>query len=195
MLAPPAVARAVRQRLAALGIPNFYFTAVHTHHGFGEWQTGPAGTFITGGYNQVLVRYAGEPNRGQRAVRPNPSSPTRLRYAQYDGAASVSNRLVQNGRVDLLLRVIDLKQDSTTAVAATAVAATAVLASFAAHATFPPLAPRTCRPTTPKWQCGRWKPNPTSTSPSGRPRPWVAIVRAARPTRRWKPTPSAWWVP
>ncbi|MGB3849221.1 MAG: neutral/alkaline non-lysosomal ceramidase N-terminal domain-containing protein [Tunicatimonas sp.] len=136
MLAPPAVARAVRQRLAALGIPNCYFTAVHTHHGFGEWQTGPAGTFITGGYNQVLVDTLVNQTVASVRCAQTRARPTRLRYAQYDGAASVSNRLVQNGRVDSLLRVIYLKQDSTTAVAATAVAATAVLASFAAHATF-----------------------------------------------------------
>jgi hypothetical protein len=126
MLTPPAVARAVRQRLAAVGIPNCYFTAVHTHHGFGEWQTGPAGTFITGGYNQALVdtlvsQTVASVVRAQAQVRP-----TRLRYAQYNGAASVGNRLVQNGPVDSLLRVVYLKQDS----------AMALFASFAAHATF-----------------------------------------------------------
>ena len=70
MLTPPAVARAVRQRLAALGLPNCYFTAVHTHHGFGEWQTGPAGTFITGGYNQALVDTLVNQTVAQRAARP-----------------------------------------------------------------------------------------------------------------------------
>ncbi len=137
MLTPPAVAQAVRQRLATLGLPNCYFTAVHTHHGFGEWQTGPAGTFITGGYNQALVntlvnQTIASVQQAQAQLRP-----TRLRYAQYDRSGLVSNRLVKDGPVDPYLRVLYLDQDSATAVAATAVAATtAVLMSFAAHATF-----------------------------------------------------------
>ena len=128
MLTPPAVARAVRQRLAALGLPNCYFTAVHTHHGFGEWQTGPAGTFITGGYNQALVdtlvsQTVASVRRAHKQLQP-----TRLRYAQYDRAGLVSNRLVKGGPVDPYLRALCLEQDS----------ATAVLASFAAHATVLP---------------------------------------------------------
>ncbi len=126
MLTPPAVAQTVRQRLATLGIPYCYFTAVHTHHGFGEWQTGPAGTFITGGYNQALVdtlvnQTVVSVQRAQKQLQP-----TRLRYVQYDRAGLVSNRLVKGGPVDPYLRTLCLEQDS----------ATAVLASFAAHATF-----------------------------------------------------------
>lgn len=126
MLTPPAVAQAVRQRLTTLGLPNCYFTAVHTHHGFGEWQAGPASTFITGGYNQALVdtlvnQTVASVLRAQAQLRP-----TRLRYAQYDRSGLVNNRLVKNGPVDPFLRVIYLEQDS----------ATAVLTSFAAHATF-----------------------------------------------------------
>ena len=126
MLAPPAVAQAVRQQLADRGLPHCYFTAVHTHHGFGEWQTGPAGTFITGGYNQALVntlvnQTVVSVRRAQKQLQP-----TRLRYAQYNRSELVSNRLVKNGPTDPYLRVLYLEQDS----------ATAVFASFAAHATF-----------------------------------------------------------
>ena len=126
MLTPPAVARAVQQRLNEQGLPHCYFTAVHTHHGFGEWQTGPAGTFITGGYNQALVdtlvnQTVASVRRAQKQLQP-----TRLRYVQYDRAGLVSNRLVKGGPVDSYLRTLCLEQDS----------ATAVLASFAAHATF-----------------------------------------------------------
>ncbi len=126
MLTPPAVARAVRKRLAALGIPNCYFTAVHTHHGFGEWQPGPAGAFITGGYHQALVdtlvnQTVASVRRAQKQLQP-----TRLRYVRYNRSELVSNRLVKNGPTDSYLRVLYLKQDT----------AIAMLASFAAHATF-----------------------------------------------------------
>jgi hypothetical protein len=126
MLTPPAVTRAVRQQLADQGLPHCYFTAVHTHHGFGEWQTGPAGTFITGGYDQALVdtlvnQTVASVRRAQKQLQP-----IRLRYAQYDRFGLVNNRLVKDGPVDPHLRVLYLEQDS----------ATAVLASFAAHATF-----------------------------------------------------------
>ncbi len=136
MLTPPAVARAVRKKLATIGLPNCYFTAVHTHHGFGGWQTGPAGTFITGGYSQALVdtlvnQTVASVLRAQAQLRP-----TRLRYARYDRSDLVSNRLVENGPVDPYLRVLYLEQDSAAAMAAESTVATAVLTSFAAHATF-----------------------------------------------------------
>ncbi len=126
MLTPPAVAQAVRQRLTTLRLPNCYFTAVHTHHGFGAWQAGPAGTFITGGYSQSLVNTLVRQTVASVLRARGQLRPTRLRYARYDRPKLVSNRLVKDGPIDPLLRVIYLEQDS----------ATAVLAGFAAHATF-----------------------------------------------------------
>ena len=126
MLTPPPVAQAVRKRLAALGLPHVYFTAVHTHHGFGEWQPGPAGTFITGGYDEALVeRLVDQTVASVRQARQQ-LRPVRMSYARYDRAAWVGNRLVKDGPVDPYLRVIRLRQRS---------GANALLVSFAAHAT------------------------------------------------------------
>ena len=129
MLTPPTVARTVKARLAALGLPHVYFTAIHTHHGFGEWQPGPAGTFITGGYNEAIVEKlvdetVASVRRAQQHLRP-----VQMSYARHEQAELVNNRLVNDGPVDPYLRVLCFRQAS---------GATALLASFAAHATFLP---------------------------------------------------------
>ena len=129
MLTPPAVAQAVRKRLAALGLPAVYFTAIHTHHGFGEWQTGPAGALIAGGYNEKLVaalvaKTVSCVREAKRQLRP-----TQVGYERYLRAGLVNNRLVDRGFTDDYLRVLRLRQSS---------GANALLVSFAAHATFLP---------------------------------------------------------
>ena len=129
MLTPPAVARAVRERLATLRIPHVYFTAIHTHHGFGEWQTGPAGTFITGGYNEALVAALVQKTVASVRQAKRRLQPTRVYYARYERKGLVNNRLVNGGPTDDYLRVLRFRQAS---------GATALLVSFAAHATFLP---------------------------------------------------------
>ena len=127
MLTPPTVAQAVRERLATLGLFHVYFTAIHTHHGFGAWQPGPAGTFITGGYDEALVatlvdKTIASVHRAQARLQA-----VQVSYAQYDRSAFVGNRLVKDGPVDPYLRIIRFRHPS---------GSTALLASFAAHATF-----------------------------------------------------------
>ena len=129
MLTPPPVTQAVKQRLAELGLPHVYFTAVHTHHGFGEWQPGPAGTFITGGYNESLVEMLVERTVASVRQARQQLAPVELYYARYDQADRVGNRLVPHGPVDPYLRVLRFQSSSGTS---------AILASFAAHATFLP---------------------------------------------------------
>lgn len=129
MLTPPAVAQAVRKQLAALGLPAVYFTAVHTHHGFGEWQTGPAGTVIAGGYNEALVEELVAKTVSCVREAERQLQPTQMGYERYPRAGLVNNRLVNHGTTDDYLRVLRLRQSS---------GANALLVSFAAHATFLP---------------------------------------------------------
>ncbi len=127
MLTPPAVARAVRERLAAVALPHVYFTAIHTHHGFGAWQTGPAGTFITGGYNEVLVEELVAKTVASVRQAERQLQPTQMRYERYERPTLVNNRLVSNGPTDPYLRALRFRQSSR---------ASALLVSYAAHATF-----------------------------------------------------------
>ena len=129
MLTPPTVAQAVRKRLAQLDLPHVYFTAVHTHHGFGEWQSGPAGTFITGGYSEALVENLVRQTVASVQRARNRLRPTQVSYARYPRPELVGNRLVRDGPVDSFLRVLRFQQAS---------GATALLASFSAHATYLP---------------------------------------------------------
>ena len=112
MLTPPPVAQAVRKQLARIGLPHVYFTAIHTHHGFGEWQPGPAGTFITGGYNEALVEKLVRQTVASVQRARNRSQPARLSYAHYPRPELVGNRLVGGGSVDLSLRVLRCQQAS-----------------------------------------------------------------------------------
>ena len=129
MLTPPTVARAVKQRLAKLGLPHIYFTAIHTHHGFGEWQPGPAGAFITGGYDAALVETLVDQTVASVQQAQRRLQPVQMSYARYNQSQLVGNRLVDGGGTDPYLRVIRFQPSAGGA---------AVLASFAAHATFLP---------------------------------------------------------
>ena len=127
MLTPPTVARRVQAILTTQGLPHVYFTAGHTHHGFGEWQSGPAGTFITGGYNNALVDRLVEQTVASVVAAQRQQKPTQVSYAQYDQSNLVSNRLVRGGPVDPYWRVIQLRQST---------GERAIISTFAAHATF-----------------------------------------------------------
>ena len=127
MLVPPTVAQAVKERLATLALSNVYFTAIHTHHGFGEWQTGPAGTFITGGYNKALVEELVSKTVASVRGAQQQLQPVQMSYARYNQSGLVGNRLVKHGKTDPYLRVMRFQPSS---------GATALLSSFAAHATF-----------------------------------------------------------
>ena len=127
MLTPPAVARAVKQRLTDAGVDHIYFSATHTHHGFGEWQAGPAGWLITGRYDAALVDTLVA--RTLSAIRTARQSllPVSIAYGQYDEDSLVSNRLVEKGITDPYLRAVYVRDTAGHA---------AVLCSFSAHATY-----------------------------------------------------------
>ncbi len=126
MLAPPAVAQGVQVALIQRGIYP-YFTATHTHHGFGEWQQGVAGRLITGGFNQAQVDRLIQRTVASVLEAHQRVQPTTLTYTQVDRTEQVSNRLLRDGPVDSSLRLVYLHQQT---------GSTAIVGSFAAHATF-----------------------------------------------------------
>ncbi len=131
MIVSPAVAQAVRLMLdsASLGIDHTYFTAIHTHNGYGEWAQGLAGQVVAGKYNPALVRHIAVQTRQAVQEAAAALSPAALGYAQYPLPALVVNRLVQDGATDDWLRVVKLQKKT---------GETGLICTFAAHATYFP---------------------------------------------------------
>lgn len=127
MLTPPAVAQVVKQRLADVEVDHVYFSATHTHHGFGEWQAGPAGWLITGRYDAALVDTLTARTLSAIRTARRSLSPVSVAYRQYDEDSLVSNRLVKEGITDPYLRAVYVRDTA---------GRVAVLCSFSAHATY-----------------------------------------------------------
>ena len=127
MLAPPAVAQGVKQHLTDVGVDHVYFSATHTHHGFGEWQKGPAGWLITGRYDAALVDTLVARTLSAIRTARQSLSPVSIAYGQYDEDSLVSNRLVEQGITDPYLRAVYVRDTA---------GRMAVLCSFSAHATY-----------------------------------------------------------
>ncbi len=127
MMVHPALAAAVRQATELLGIDYFYFTAIHTHHSYGGWATGLGGQMIAGIYNEDLVQYIATQTKKSIQTAINSMEPVDMDYQAYALPALVANRLVANGAVDSLLRVVSLRKKS---------GKTGLICTFAAHATY-----------------------------------------------------------
>ncbi|WPP48807.1 neutral/alkaline non-lysosomal ceramidase N-terminal domain-containing protein [Catalinimonas niigatensis] len=129
MVLHPDLVHAIRQAVdtAQLPVRNLYFTAVHTHNGFGEWAKGLGGKLIAGGYNEDLVKFIVE--QTLRAIREAYADrqPVKVGYGEFAVPELINNRLVKGGEVDSYLRAIKLEQNS---------GITALLCTYAAHATF-----------------------------------------------------------
>lgn len=127
MMVHPAVVEAVHQTLDSSLVDNIFFTAVHTHHGYGEWATGFAGKIIAGGCNRELVNMIA--NRTQQALSEavKTMEAVTIGYREYALPSLLSNRLVSGGATDSLLRVITLHKKS---------GGTGLICTFAAHATY-----------------------------------------------------------
>ncbi len=129
MIVHPDLADAIRQALDTANLPvqHLYFTAVHTHHGFGEWAKGFGGKLTAGGYNPELVNLI--VNQTLSAIREayGNRKTVKVGYTEFAVPGLVNNRLLKNHNVDPYLRVIKLEQES---------GETALLCTYAAHATF-----------------------------------------------------------
>lgn len=127
MMVHPAVVWAVQQNLDSSLVDHIYFTAVHTHNGYGEWASGLAGEVMAGGYNASLVHRIVD--RTQQAIMAAAATiePVALGYSEYALPSLLGNRLVKGGATDSLLRVVTLRNKN---------GETGYICTFAAHATY-----------------------------------------------------------
>ncbi|MEK6476567.1 neutral/alkaline non-lysosomal ceramidase N-terminal domain-containing protein [Catalinimonas sp. 4WD22] len=129
MIVHPDLANAIRYAVdtAQLPVQNLYFTAVHTHNGFGEWARGFGGKLTAGGYNPELVNLIVKQTLDALQEAYRSRKPVKVGYEAFAAPALVRNRLVRGGGTDPYLRVIKLEQEGGN---------TALVCTYAAHATF-----------------------------------------------------------
>jgi len=129
MIVHPDLAKAIHLAVEEADLPlrNIYFSAVHTHNGFGEWAEGVGGLLTAGGYDDELVQYVARQSVASIEEALHKRRPVKIGYAEFEVPALVKNRLIKEGEVDDKLRVIKLTQDS---------GKTALLCTYSAHATF-----------------------------------------------------------
>jgi hypothetical protein len=129
MIVHPDLSAAIRHAVdsARLPIDGLYFSAVHTHKGYGEWAKGLGGKLTAGGYNQELVSFIIRQSLSAIQEAYNSRRQVKTGYAEYSRPEMVRNRLTRSVADDDLLRVLKLEHDN---------GSTALLCTFAAHATF-----------------------------------------------------------
>ncbi len=127
MLTPPLVVEQVQAALSDVGIDYVYFSATHTHKGYGGWERGLGRELISGGYDPDLVELLVSQTVASLRDAYEQALPSQIAYAQFALDSLVNNRLIRGGSVEPYLRAIYFqRQDSTRA----------VFSSFSAHATF-----------------------------------------------------------
>lgn len=129
MIVHPDLKKAVQQALKAAfpQVDGLYFSAVHTHNGYGEWAGRLIGKITAGGYNEELVAMIVA--QTEKAVRDAASdlAPVAIGYEEYTLPSLVANRLVKGEDTDDKLRVVKLHK---------ATGENGVICTFSAHGTF-----------------------------------------------------------
>lgn len=128
LLIPPVVTAILKSKLTAIGfsLENTYLSATHTHNSLGNWGEGLIGQIYAGPYNDSLVNFIADKITASIATADKDLVPSALYTAAIPVSGAVNNRLVKNGIVDSLLRVIEIKRNDSTKL---------LLTSFTAHAT------------------------------------------------------------
>jgi neutral ceramidase len=129
MIVHPDLAAAVQRGVdsSGLSVDGLYFTAVHTHKGYGEWAKGLGGKLTAGGYNEDLVAFIVQQTLSAIRLADARKKPAKIGYASYAHPELIRNRLTKDGGSDDLLRVMQLQRHDGNM---------ALLCTFAAHATF-----------------------------------------------------------
>ncbi|MEQ9438872.1 MAG: neutral/alkaline non-lysosomal ceramidase N-terminal domain-containing protein [Cyclobacteriaceae bacterium] len=127
MLTPPAVAAQVRQALANLPVDHVYFTAIHTHNGYGGWVDGLGRELIAGKYNPALVQHLVKQTITSLEEAYRNTLPAKVAYTQVAIDSLVNNRLVKGGDVEPYMRTLYFRRSD---------GSQGVFCSYPAHATY-----------------------------------------------------------
>ncbi len=127
LIIPPTVTRVLDAKLRTIGfsLQNTYLGATHSHNSIGHWGEG-ATKFIYGAYEDSVVQFIADGIVRSISVAMKSGLPATLRQGAMPVPDAVRNRLIDNGEVDPLLRVIEVERSDSSRL---------VMMSYTAHAT------------------------------------------------------------
>jgi len=127
LIIPPTVTALLEQELPSIGfsLDNTYLGTTHSHNSIGNWGEG-ATTFLYGSYQNEVVRFITDKIKDSMVAASQSVKPATLKTGVIPVPHAVRNRLIKDGPVDSLLRVIEIHQSDSTK---------QVLLSYTAHAT------------------------------------------------------------
>ncbi|MDH4298367.1 MAG: neutral/alkaline non-lysosomal ceramidase N-terminal domain-containing protein [Cyclobacteriaceae bacterium] len=127
LIIPPTVAAVLEKELPDVGftLDNTYLGAVHTHNGIGNWGEGVI-SFLYGSYEDSIVHFIANKIKLSIQHATMNTLPATLKAGVIPLQHTVHNRLIDNGPVDSLLRVVEVQRSDSSKL---------LLMSFTAHAT------------------------------------------------------------
>lgn len=127
LIIPPTVTELLEKRLPSIGfsIESVYLSAVHTHNSIGNWGEGVTGIMF-GAYQDSVAQFITNKIMESIALASGELKSATFRTKQIPLPDAVGNRLIDDGPVDSLVRVLEvLRSDSMKFIAV----------SYTAHAT------------------------------------------------------------
>ena len=127
LIIPPTVTELLEKELPEIGftLDNTYLGAIHTHNSIGNWGKG-ATTLLYGSYNDSIVHFITDKIKRSILRASQNLKPATLKGGAIPLDEIVHNRMIDNGPVDSLLRVIEVHHSDSSKL---------LLMSFTAHAT------------------------------------------------------------
>ncbi|MBA4054971.1 MAG: hypothetical protein C0490_09690, partial [Marivirga sp.] len=127
LIIPPTVTAVLEKDLPEIGftLDNTYLGAIHSHNSIGNWGKG-ALAVLYGSYDDSIVHFIADKIKESIVQASGNMLPATLKAAAIPLTNSVHNRLIDNGPVDSLLRVVEVQRSDSSKL---------LLMSFTAHAT------------------------------------------------------------
>ena len=127
LIIPPTVTAVLEKELPKIGftLDNTYLGAIHTHNSIGNWGKG-ATALLYGSYDDSIVHFIVDKIKSSIVSASHNLKPATLKAGTIPLDEIVYNRLIDNGPVDSLLRVIEVHHSDSSKL---------LLMSFTAHAT------------------------------------------------------------
>jgi neutral ceramidase len=127
LIIPPTVTAVLARKLPEIGfsINNTYLGATHTHNSIGNWAKGAAG-FIYGDYDESVVNFIADAIIKSISQASSMTKPSTIKTGKVSVPESVTNRLINNGPEDAMLRIMEITRSDSSKM---------LFTSFTAHAT------------------------------------------------------------
>jgi hypothetical protein len=127
LIIPPTVTELLEKELPEIGfsLDNTYLGAIHTHNSIGSWGKGVM-SVLYGSYDDSIVHFIADKIKSSIVKASRNLRPAILKAGTIPLDGIVQNRLIDNGPVDSLLRVIEVQYSDSSKL---------LLMSFTAHAT------------------------------------------------------------